>query len=160
MRTKLFPVSSLEVILVDGGVNVALAGEEVQGIVHVRLGHGLLGLVEDGVPVAARLLHRLADDAVHQVVVLVAERLSRASSCSPSSLDRESTAQHGLRHPVGHSNLPVDLPAELPQLELGVDHLQQVSVVLRLGGDHGHLECHHVLLALVIPEGFGVNSGK
>ena len=70
---QLISVSGLEVILVDGGVDVALAGEEVESSVHVSSGHDPLGLVEHGVPVTARLLRGLFDDSVHEVVVLVAE---------------------------------------------------------------------------------------
>ena len=45
------------------------------------------------------------------------------------------------------SNLAMEL--QLPQLELGVDHLQDVDVVLGLVGHGSNLEGHDVLLILL-----------
>ena len=73
----LISVSGLEVVLVDGGVDVTLAGEEVERVVHLHFGHALLHPVEDVVPIDAGLVRALLDEAVHEVVVLVSKCLVR-----------------------------------------------------------------------------------
>ena len=66
-----------EVILIDGGVDLALTGKDMKGVFHLVLGHVLLDTSEDRILVYARLVRALLDEGVHQVVVLVAETLVR-----------------------------------------------------------------------------------
>ena len=71
----LIAISGFKMLLVNCRVNMSFAGQEIQGVVHLHLGHGLLGLVEDAVLVNPRLLRALSDQAVHEVVVLVSKCL-------------------------------------------------------------------------------------
>ena len=151
----LISVSGLEVVLVDGGVDVTLAGEEVERVVHLHLGHALLHPVEDVVPVDAGLVRALLDEAVHEVVVAVAEALiGGGGDVARAALHAERAAHHGLAQAaVGSQNLAVDLLLQLPQLEVAVDHLQGVRVVLGLVPHLADLEGHDVLLVLLGPDG-------
>ena len=64
-------------MLIDGGVNVALTGEEIKGFFYLVLGHLPLGNAEDRIHVHANILRALIDEVVHQVVVFVTESLVR-----------------------------------------------------------------------------------
>ena len=144
-------------ILIDGGVDVTLAGEEVKGVIHFILGHVLFHTAEDGVPIYARLVRALLDKAVHQVVVLVAEALVGGGgdvARGGTALDTQAPAHHGLGEAaVTAHNLPVDLLLELPELEVAVHDLQEVGVILGLATDLADLESHDVLLILMRPNG-------
>ena len=152
----LVSICCLEVILIDCRVDVALTGEEVKGVVHLGLGHVLLNTAEHGIPVNARLVRALLDQAVHQVVVLVAEALIGGGgdvARGSSTLDPQATPHHGLGEAaVAPHDLPVDLLLELPELEVAVDNLQEVGVILRLALDLADLKGHDVLLVLVGPD--------
>ena len=64
-------------MLIDGGVNVALTGEEIKGFFYLVLGHLPLGNAEDRIHVYPNIFRALIDEVVHQVIVLVAESLVR-----------------------------------------------------------------------------------
>ena len=149
----LVSICCLEVILIDGGVDVALTGEKIKGVVHLVLRHVLLDTAEDRIPIYARLVRALLDEAVHQVVVLVSEALVGGGgdvARGSSTLDPQTAAHHGLGEAsVTTHNLPVDLLLELPELEMAVHDLQEVGVILRLALDLADLEGHDVLLVLV-----------
>ena len=48
-------------ILIDGGVDVALTGEEIKGAVHLVLGHVLLDTAEHRISIYARLVRALLE---------------------------------------------------------------------------------------------------
>ena len=149
----LVSICCLEMILIDGGVDVALTGEEIKGAVHLVLGHVLLDTAEDRISVYARLVRALLDEAVHQVVILVSEALVGGGgdvARGSSTLDPQAAAHHGLGETaVTPHNLPVNLLLELPELEMAVHDLQEVGIILRLALDLADLEGHDVLLVLV-----------
>ena len=153
----LVSVRSLEVILIDGGVDVTLAGEEVKGVVHFAPGHVLLHTGEDGIPVYARLIRALLDQPVHQVVVLVAKALvgrGRHVARGSAALDSQPSPHHGLgQTAITSHNLSIDLLLELSELEVAVDNLQEVGVILGLASHLADLESHDVLLILMRSDG-------
>ena len=132
---QLVPIGGLEVVFVDGGINVTLTRQEVQGVVHINLGHLHSELVEDGVPVEPGLVHGLPNHAIDLVVVLVVKGLSCGAGDS-CPLDAESSTHHRVGEGADRSSdLSVDFLLELSELEVGVYDLQHVSIVLLLGWD-------------------------
>ena len=144
-------------ILIDGGVDVTLAGEEVKGVVHFAPGHVLLHTGEDGIPVYARLIRALLNQPVNQVIVLVAEALvGRGGDVARGSaaLNAKTSSHHGLgQTAITAHDLSIDLLLELPELEVAVDNLQEVGVILSLAPYLADLEGHDVLLILMRPDG-------